>query len=82
MILDSKLLGYLKQNYENVNPIPTENFFSTICGCDHWTQRREQHHEPNIEGHHLDWNGNMKSKKHMQSRKELEWKEFGMIQTR
>ena len=43
----------MKQNDENINPIPIENFFSTICGCDNWTQRREQHHESNIEGSHL-----------------------------
>ena len=55
----------MKQNEKNVNPIPIENFFSTICGCDHWTQRREQHHKPNIEGRHLDWNGNMKSEAHV-----------------
>ena len=30
----------------------------------------------------ITWNGNMKSKKHVQSRKELECKEFGMIQAR
>ena len=44
----------MKQNDENINPIPIKNFFSTICGCDHWAQRREQHRESNIEGRHLE----------------------------
>ena len=44
----------MKQNHEHIKTIPIENFFSTICGCEHWTQRREQQHESNIEGRHLE----------------------------
>ena len=49
-----------------MNPILIENFFSTICGCDHWTQRREENHESNIEGRYLERKHEVK--KHMQSR--------------
>ena len=46
-----ELYSYLKQNDENINPIPIESFFSTICGCNHWTQEGAA---PRVKDHHLE----------------------------